>query len=92
MKNKKWAMYSVHKIEKDIRHHVIEWVAAFLSIFGAILNAQLKIEGFYIFILGNFMWVAFSIKHRHWGLLATNIVFFALNLYGVYVWITRGII
>lgn len=78
--------HTTHIIEKSLRHHVVEWLATAMSIWGAILNAQLNIWGFYVFMVGNVFWVSFSIKHKHWGLLMTQIVFFALNIYGVYIW------
>lgn len=80
--------HTIHVIEKSFKHHVVEWVATILSVWGAILNAQLNILGFYIFMLGNIFWLSFSIKHKHWGLFMTQIVFFVLNVYGVYVWAT----
>lgn len=75
-----------HVIEKSLQHHVIEWFAAACSIVGAVLNAQLNIYGFYIFAVGNVLWISFSLKHRHWGLLATQVLFFVLNVYGVLIW------
>jgi hypothetical protein len=93
MKSKKGIFeYKVYTIEKNLNHHLIEWIAAFLSIIGAILNAQLNIYGFYIFMLGNFMWIAFAVKHKHWGLLAANIVFFVLNVYGVWIWMSSPLL
>ena len=86
MKHKRGRFYSVYTIEKTLQHHIIEWMAASASIIGAIMNAQLNIYGFYIFIVGNALWAGFAIKHRHWGLLATNILFFILNIYGVLLW------
>jgi nicotinamide riboside transporter PnuC len=83
---KKGRFTTVHVIKKSLRHHVIEWAAMVMSVVGAIMNAQLNIWGFYVFILGNILWASFSIKHRHWGLLATQFVFFALNIYGIFVW------
>ncbi len=78
--------HTIHVIEKSLRHHIIEWAATVASIVGAVMNAQLNIWGFYVFMLGNCFWISFSIKHRHWGLLVTQLLFFVLNVYGVYVW------
>lgn len=86
-KNKKgFVTTQVYTIEKSLRHHVIEWVATTMSITGAILNAQLNIWGFYLFSVANFFWISFAIKHKHWGLLITNILFFIFNVYGIIVW------
>lgn len=83
--------HTVHVIEKSLRHHIIEWAAAVLSTIGAVLNAQLNIYGFVFFSIANFLWMSFSIKHKHWGLLLTNLVYFVLNLYGIYVWAGQNI-
>ena len=91
-KKKTFPGHRTYTIQKDIRHHLVEWTATFFSVVGAILNAQLNIWGFYIFIAGNVFWVAFSIKHKHWGLLLTQILFFVLNVYGIYVWMNNPLL
>jgi len=78
--------YSKQVIEKSLRHHLIEWAATILSITGALFIALKMEEGFYIFILSNILWAVFSIKHRHLGLLVTNLFFFLINLIGIYYW------
>ena len=75
-----------YTIEKELRHHIIEWTATILSIIGAVLNAQLNIYGFYFFSIANLFWMSFSVKHKHYGLLVMNIVFLALNIYGIFIW------
>jgi hypothetical protein len=86
---KKGRFDTVHVIQKSLRHHVIEWCAMATSVIGAVMNAQLSIWGFYVFMLGNLLWFFFSVKHKHWGLLATQVVFFALNIYGVLIWMNN---
>ena len=92
MNKKKYFGHLEYTIQKDIRHHLVEWTATFFSVVGAVLNAQLNIWGFYLFIAGNVFWTAFAIKHKHWGLLLTQILFFVLNIYGIYVWMGKGIV
>ena len=83
---KKDSFHTIHTIEKSLRHHVIEWAAMVMSVVGAVMNAQLNIWGFYVFILGNALWMSFSIKHRNWGLFTTQIIFLALNVYAIWMW------
>ncbi len=73
-------------IEKSLKHHVIEWTATIFSLVGAVLNTLKMIEGFYLFSIGNLFWISFSIKHRHFGLLATNIIFLILNILALFIW------
>ena len=75
-----------YTIKKELRHHVIEWAATAFGAIGAILNAQLNIFGFYLFIVGDILWMSFAYKHRHWGLFVLNIVYLILNIYGISVW------
>ena len=75
-----------YTIEKKLRHHVVEWSAAILSLIGTIYNTLQRIEGFYIWMVANVLWIAFAFKHRHWGLLVMNIIFFVLNIVALFVW------
>ncbi|MEK6824370.1 MAG: nicotinamide mononucleotide transporter [Nanoarchaeota archaeon] len=83
---KKGKFYRAYTIEKSLKHHVIEWAAMAMSVIGAVMNAQLNVWGFYVFMLGNILWISFSMKHRHWGLFVTQVMFFALNVYGIWIW------
>ncbi|HLC53753.1 MAG TPA: hypothetical protein VJK03_04365 [Candidatus Nanoarchaeia archaeon] len=87
---KKGPLYKTYTIEKTLKHHVIEWSATVLSVAGAIVNAIKYIEGFYIFAIANMLWMSFAIKHRHWGLLIMNIIFFFINAYALYIWYSDG--
>jgi len=88
-KENRGIMYKTYTIEKSLKHHVIEWAATTLSVVGALLNAKLNIFGFYLFIIANLLWMSFSWKHKHWGLLVMNLIFLALNIYGIYTWTSQ---
>lgn len=83
---KKERFYSRHVIEKSLRHHIIEWSATALSIFGAVLNANKLIAGFYVWSIANILWLSFSWKHKHWGLFVMNIIFLGINIWGIINW------
>ncbi len=76
---KKNRFNNVHIIEKNLRDHLIEWIATLLTMLGALLNSGLIILGnldgftlsFYIWSISNILWIAFAIKHKHWGVLIT---------------------
>ncbi len=65
---------------------VYEWTATILSIFGAILNAFLIKEGFYIWGVANFIWIVFGIKNKHYGMALTFFVFLVINIIGLLLW------
>ncbi|MEK6855800.1 MAG: hypothetical protein AABX66_01435 [Nanoarchaeota archaeon] len=90
MVNKKGRFYSRYVIEKELRHHVVEWSATVLSIFAAIVNAVKYVEGFYVFAVADVLWMMFAIKHKHWGLLCLNIVYFFINIYAAWFWTSTG--
>lgn len=85
MANKK-RFYTKHIIEKSLKHHIVEWSAAVLSVIGAILNASKLIGGFYIWGIANILWIWFSFKYKHYGLLVMNLIFLAINIYGIINW------
>lgn len=65
---------------------IYEWAATILSIFGAILNAFLIKEGFYIWGVANFIWIVFGIKNKHYGIALTFTVFLIINIVGIIYW------
>lgn len=87
---KKGRFYSRYVIEKELRHHVIEWGATILAVAGAIVNAVKYIEGFYLFIIANILWMIFAVKHKHYGLLVMNIVFLLINFFALWFWYSTG--
>lgn len=78
--------YTRHVIEKELKHHILEWSATVLSVAGAILNANKFIAGFYVWSLANLLWIFFGIKYKHWGLVVMNIVFLCINAWGTFTW------
>ncbi len=81
-----------YTIEKELRHHIVEWSATLLSLIGAVVNANKGISGFYIWSVANLLWISFAIKHKHWGLLVMNIVFLCINIFGIINWKTSFVV
>ncbi len=79
--------YSVQVIEKSFRHHVIEWVATILSVCAALLNTNIfnltfldtYSTSFYVYFVADFLWISFALKHRHWGVFTTFVLFGMIN-------------
>lgn len=65
---------------------VWEWTATILSIAGAILNAFLIKQGFYIWGLANFIWIYVGIKSKMYGMALTFFVFLIVNIIGLIYW------
>jgi len=65
---------------------IFEWSATILSIAGAILNAFLLKEGFYLWIVANSLWIVVGVKQKMWGLVLTYITFLAISFVGIIYW------
>lgn len=86
MKSKKGRFYSVHVIEKTLIHHLIEWSATILSIIGVFLINLQNLNGLYLWIPANILWIAFSWKHKHYGLLVLSCAYLIINIIGLINW------
>jgi len=87
MKNKKKGRFTtIHVIEKKFIHHVIEWVATALSIIGVLLVNLQNLNGLYIWIVANVLWISFAWKHKHWGLLVLAGSYLIINIIGLINW------
>jgi len=69
---------------------VIEWAGTLCSLIGAVLNARHRIEGFYVWTLGNAFWIYLAVNKELWGLLSMTLVFTVINFIGVYSWKKKG--
>lgn len=65
---------------------VYEWIATVLSIFGAILNAFLIREGFYVWGIANIIWIFVGLKNKMYGITLTFTVFLIINIIGLIYW------
>ncbi|MSS75080.1 hypothetical protein EXS73_02615 [Candidatus Pacearchaeota archaeon] len=87
---KKGQFTRVYTIEKQLKHHLVEWSATALSVFGAVLNAKQLISGFYVWSLANVLWLYFGWKFKHWGLVVMNLIFLSINIYAIFNWSALG--
>jgi len=71
-------------IEKELRHHVIEWLATAFSITGALLVSLKIFQGYYIWVVANILWMSFAYKHKHYGLLTLSVCYFIISCIGIY--------
>jgi len=65
---------------------MLEWAGTLCSLTGAILNARHRIEGFYVWTLGNIFWISLAIMKEMYGLLFMTLVFTVINFIGIYSW------
>jgi nicotinamide riboside transporter PnuC len=73
-------------MKKETIQKAIEWTAAIIAITGAILNAFLMKEGFYLWIVSNTIFVYFAYKNKHWGLALTFFVYLIISTIGIIYW------
>lgn len=68
---------------------IIGWAATALSIIGAILNAQKKISGFYVWLVANAIWVGYDLYLKNYPQAVLFAVYFGISSYGVWVWLKK---
>ncbi|MDP3882137.1 MAG: nicotinamide mononucleotide transporter [Nanoarchaeota archaeon] len=83
---KKGIFHRVYVIEKTLIHHVIEWIATILSLTGAFMIAYKYVNGYYVWIVANALWIFFAWKHKHYGLLVLSISYMIINIVGLVKW------
>ncbi len=86
MAKNKGLYYKAYRIEKSLIHHVIEWCATVLSLLGALLIAFKSWQGYPIWVVANVLWVSFSWKHKHYGLLFLSVSYLVINIIGLIKW------
>ena len=77
---------TVHVIKKSLVHHVVEWIATVLSITGVLMVNLQNLNGLYIWIVANILWITFAWKHRHWGLFVLSCSYLVINTIGILHW------
>ena len=65
---------------------ILEWAATLLSIIGALLNAFLLKQGFYIWVVSNSIWIYIGIKNKMYGMALTFLVFLIISIMGIIYW------
>jgi len=65
---------------------LVEWVATFLSIIGAILNARRLKCGFYLWLAANGMWLTFSLRRGLYGASLMWFVYSCICVWGIICW------
>ncbi|MCF7910411.1 nicotinamide mononucleotide transporter [Candidatus Pacearchaeota archaeon] len=64
----------------------IEWLATFLSLFGYIFIAIKRLEGFYIWIVANLIWVYIGVISQLWGMTTLFSAYTLISLYAIVFW------
>ena len=69
---------------------IIGYILTGSSIAGAFLNSRKRIEGFYIWTVGNTGWILWSLYHEIYFQTILWSVYLGLTVYGIYQWRKRG--
>ena len=65
---------------------MIDQIATALSIFGAILNAKGKISGFFVWIIGNTLWVIYGYLTEQLYIMVVFATYTIISIYGINTW------
>jgi nicotinamide riboside transporter PnuC len=64
----------------------ISLIAAGISVIGAIVNANKRIEGFYIWLTGNALWITHGLYTKDYGEILMFSIYTLISLWGIYTW------
>lgn len=65
---------------------ILDGIAAILTAGGLVLSAQKQIACWPVWVLGNVLWIIFAVNTRQWPMLALNVFFLGLNVWGFIKW------
>lgn len=66
----------------------MDWFAMIFTIAGVWLLGSQKASGFVFGMIGNVLWVGFALNTGQLRILGLNVLFFALNIRGLWNWTT----
>jgi nicotinamide riboside transporter PnuC len=64
----------------------LTWAIVPLSLLGGVLNAKAKIQGYYVWIVANLLWVAFDIYIDNYAQAALMLTYTGISAFGIYSW------
>ena len=64
----------------------ITWPLAMLSITGTIFNVKKKVVCFYLWMIGEFFWIAIDFSNRQHGRMFLDFVHLGMAIWGIYDW------
>lgn len=65
---------------------MIDITLTVLSVLGAILNCEGSIYGFYVWTIGNIMWIIYGFMTNQWPIVVVFTVYLITCIRGIYVW------
>jgi hypothetical protein len=69
---------------------ILQWFGCLLGVLGSLLlasNSRVSGWGFVFFLASNFAWILFGIITQTPGLIAMQLSFVIINVYGTYRWL-----
>jgi len=72
---------------------MIPWILSAVSILGAILNTRKRVEGFYVWNIGNIGWILYIVLTAQkdlYGQILLWLAYIGVCCYGIYNWTWGG--
>ena len=69
--------------------NIATWITTAICLTGTVLNCKKMIACFYLWAIGNVLWLAFDLYNGLYSRAALDIVQLMLALYGIYEWKKR---
>lgn len=73
-------------MDKQIFSQIISWLACALSLIGANYNIKKKVNGFYIWIIANFLWIVNAVIINQYAQIVVFFTYIILCIRGIYFW------
>ncbi len=64
----------------------IEWIAIIIAVTGSALNAFILKESYYFWLISNGLFIIFTAKNKHYGLMTVFVVQLLLTIIGIFYW------
>lgn len=65
---------------------LIGWLLTINSVIGAILNSHKRIEGFYVWVIGNTGWVLYNLDNQQYPLACLFFIYLIISIMGILQW------
>lgn len=72
--------------------HAAEWLAAITAIAGTLLLAGKGPRaglGWPLYLVSNVCWIGAAMHHSAWALLAQQVVFLGITIFGIWAWLVK---
>ena len=64
----------------------LDWIGVVLNVWGVYLNAKKNIWCWFLWIIGNGVWIVYWWPKREWAVITITVIYLGMNFYGYREW------